>query len=441
MTSSPSAVAPASGIADWQSAAPWIRFGYRVCIYLIGGLFLWSALVSISGAVIATGTVMVESNTKTVQHLDGGIVSQISVRNGDRVKKGDVLLTLDSTATRASHAIAASRVNDLAIQEARLEAERDGRDTFVLPELADPADPSIAKLEAAQRELFAARRAARDGEISVLKERQTQTAKELDSLEAQLAARRKEREINGRELATVMPLFERGYVNQQRIGPLQREAARLDGEISRIAAELARTRAALSEAELRLKQSTKAFTETVVDELRKVKSLLAESNETLRAQADRLERTVVRAPRAGIVHALAVHTEGGVITPAGSILQIVPEDERLVVEAQVPPQEIDKVREGLPANVRFTAFSAHTTPRLEGTVARVSPALIVDRDGRSYFTAQIDIASGELAKLGRGHELRPGMPGEVHIETSSRSILSYILKPLADALSRTFREG
>ncbi len=431
---------PAAAPASWQSADPWIRFGYNVCVWLIGGLLLWSALVSIAGAVVATGTVIVESNTKTVQHLDGGIVSKILVRNGDRVAQGDVLVQLDATAVRSGHTVAAGRANDLAIQEARLEAERDGRDSFDRPALAGPADPAIAKTETAQRELFNARKSARDGERAVLTERLTQATNERAGLTSQLTARRKERDINARELASVMPLYEKGYVNQQRIGPLQREQARLEGEIGRIDAELSRMTAAITEADLRLKQSSKTFNETVVDELRKVKSALAEARETLAAQSDKLARSEIRAPRSGRVHAIAVHTEGGVITPASPIMQIVPEDEKLVVEAVVPPQEIDKVRTGQAAGVRFPAFNSHTTPRLEGKVARISPAQITDKDGRSHYTASIEISTAELAKIGSAHELRPGMPAEVHIETTSRSILSYFLKPLSDALARTFRE-
>ncbi len=429
---------PAS--AGWQSADPWIRFGYNVCVYLVGGLILWSALVSIHGAVVAAGSVTVESNYKTVQHLDGGIVSRILVRNGDRVGKGDILLTLDATAVRANHAIALGRAAELLVQRARIEAERDGRDTFQPPEVTGADDAALAKVIASQRQLFGARLAARNGERAVLAERLTQLDGDLAGFEHQLAARMKEREINGRELASVLPLFERGYVNQQRIGPLQREQARLDGEIGRIGADKAKLAAQRAEADLRLQQASKAFAETIADEQRKVEASLAEAEESLAALADKLARIEIRAPSAGRVHAMAVHTEGGVITPASPLMQIIPEDETLVVEAQLPPGDIDKVRVGLRAGVRFPAFNSHTTPRLEGTLARISPAEIVGRDGRSYFTATVEIAASEIAKIGDGHSLKPGMPAEVLIETSERSILSYFVKPLMDALARTFRE-
>ncbi|MBA4172751.1 MAG: HlyD family type I secretion periplasmic adaptor subunit [Hyphomicrobium sp.] len=433
--------APALARDNWQSTEPWVRFGFNVCIYMIGGLLVWSALVSIAGAVVAPGLVVVESNYKTVAHLDGGIVARILVRNGDRVAKGDVLVQLDATAVRANHTVATGRVNDLLVQNAMLEAERDNRQTFVLPSPLDSTDPAISKIAASQSQLFDARRAAREGERSVLVERVTQIENELRGLRFQETARKKEREINSRELASVLPLFEKGYVNQQRVGPLQREAARLEGEIGRIESDLAKMAAAMSEADLRLKQSTKAFTEGVVDELRKVQSGLAEALETQKSLADKLDRIDIRAPRAGIVHALTLHTEGGIVTPATPILQIVPEDEKLIVEAQLAPQDIDKVRTGQKAGVRFPAFNAHTTPRLEGNIVRISAAQITERDGRNHFTASVEIPALELNKIGTGQTLRPGMPAEVHIETVSRSILSYFLKPLSDALSRTFREG
>lgn len=425
----------------WQSTEPWVRYGTNVCLWMIGGLLVWSALVSISGAVVTAGTVTFESNYKTVQHLDGGIVSKILVRNGDRVAKGDVLVRLEAASVQANHTVALGRVNEFLIQVARLEAERDGKAGFELPASADATEPAMARIARAQTELFQARKAARDGERRVLVERVTQIDNELVGLKAQLNARKKERELNARELATVIPLFEKGYVNQQRIGPLQREAARLEGEIGRLEADIAKMNASWSEADLRLKQSAKALTEAVVDELRKVQAGLAEAEETRKSLADKLDRIEIRAPRSGRVHAIAIHTEGGVITPALPLMQIIPEDEALIVTAQLLPQDIDKVRVGQHAGVRFPAFNAHTTPRLEGTVARISPAEVTDKDGRSHFTATIEISAAELAKIGAGHQLRPGMPAEVHVETVSRSILSYFVKPLSDALARTFREG
>ena len=246
--------------------------------------------------------------------------------------------------------------------------------------------------------------------------------------------------LNATELASVKPLYDRGFVNQQRLIPVQRDSARLEGEVGRLASEMSKSKSAIAEAQLKIAQSDKDFTQAVVDELRKVQAGLAEVAEQRTTLEDKLRRIDVRAPRAGRIHALAVHTEGGVIAPGTPIMQIIPEGERLIVDAQLQPQDIDKVRKGQPAYIRFTAFDAKSTPRLEASVLNVSAAQITDSQNRSYFTAQVALAEGELAKLPNGRDLVPGMPAEVYIETGSRTILSYFIKPLGDAMARTFRE-
>lgn len=431
---------PAAG-EDWLDTDRWVRFGMRTVWALVLGLLLSATVLNISGAVVSNGTVTVESNYKTVQHLDGGIVSKILVKNGDRVAEGDVLVRLDDTAARANHAVVVGRVNDYRIQEARLVAERDGKPSFGLPAGIDGKDPAVAKIVASQQSLFEARRIAHAGEISMLKERVNQLLGEIKGLNAQLGSTRKQAEINSKELSTVLPLFEKGFVNQQRVAPLQREAARLEGEAGRIGADIAKAKAAVGEAELKLAQSEKEYLSQVVDELRKVQSALAEQEEQAKALSDKVVRSEIRAPCAGRVHALAAHTEGGVVTPASTILQVVPENERLIVEAQIPPQEVDKVRAKQLAHVRLSAFNSRTTPRLDGAVLLVSPAQITDNQGKSFFTVQVEIPASELKKIGEGHDLVPGMPAEVYIETKSRSLLSYFLKPLTDVMARTFKES
>jgi HlyD family secretion protein len=428
---------------DWHSTDPWIRAGYRTVVWLVGGLLVFSWLFSISGAVVATGTVTVESNYKTVQHLDGGIISKILVRNGDRVKEGDVLLRLEPTPTKAALAVTMSRLNDQLVQQARLEAERDRRETFTLPAVIESnrSDPAIDKIVTTQRALFEARKASRMGEQSVLKQRLDQLSEENSGLQAQLSSKLREFNLTAKELAAVQPLYDKGYANQQRLGGLQREHARLEGEVSRLKSDTARTQSAIAEAQLKMVQSEKEFTQSVVDELRKVQAAIAEIDETRKAQSDKVERIEIRAPRSGRVHALQAHTEGGVIEAAKPIAQIIPDGEKLLIEAQIPPQEIDKVRRDMTASVRFPAFDAKATPKLTGRVLQVSAAQLNDPQGRPYFTAQIEIPVAELRKIPSGHELVPGMPAEVYIETVTRSILSYFLKPLGDMSVRAMREN
>jgi HlyD family secretion protein len=434
--------AAGEAVSDWRTTEPWVSLGLRSVLYLVGGLLIWSVLFSISGAVVAPGTVTVEGNYKTVQHRDGGIVERIVVRNGERVVEGQLLMRLDATTARAELGVNTARLIDSLIQAARFEAERDGRDVLELPQALARVQvhEQTTRSMATQRALFDARRTARRGEQAVLAQRVDQLGNDLKSLKAQLASRRKETELNAREVANITPLYEKGLVSQLRMSPLQRETARLEGEVGRLEAEMARALNGIAEAELRLAQSDKDFLQGVVDELRKTQAATSELEETRKTLKDRLARIEVKAPYSGRVHGLAVHTEGGVVAAGATLMQIIPEDERLLVEAQLNPADIDKVREGLPAGVRFSAFDARRTPRLEGTVARVSPAQSIDPQGRSFFTAQIQLPASEIARLGKTHTLVPGMPAEIFIETSSRNLLSYFLKPLTDVLGRTFRE-
>lgn len=430
-------------ITDWRRTAPWIQIGNRVCVGLALALIVASTFLSVSGAVVAGGTVNVENNYKTVQHLDGGIVARINVRNGARVKEGDVLIRLDDTAARANLAIVTGRVNDFLIQQARLEAERDRADHIELPEAirSQLKDQEIAKIVASQQALFTARRTARLGERQVLTERVGQIESEVGSLQMQLKARTREHEINQEELKALEPLRESGLTTMQRVLPVRRESARIEGDMGRLTGDIAKARSAVAEAQLKVAQADKEYTQQIVDELRKVQASLAEQREQLATLQDKLARIDIRSPGTGRVHALAIHTDGGVVTPATAIMQIVPEGGRLIVEAQISPQDVDKVRKGLPCTVRFPAFNARITPKLEGAVFNVSAAQLADQQGKSYFLVQVEIGRGEIEKLGLGHDLLPGMPAEVYIETGSRSIMSYFLKPLTDAMARAFRES
>ncbi len=426
---------------DWTSTEIWVRFGNRTVFLLLGGSLVFMAAVSISGAVVASGSVGVEGNYQTVQHLDGGIVSKILVKNGERVTKGQTLIEMDPTQARANLTVVEGRVHELIIQEARLEAEITDAESFAIPANLDVNDPPIGKIIASQQALFKARRTSHLGQIAVLTQRLQQMKGEIAGNEAQSKAATRQGAIAATELASVAPLLERGYVNQQRVTTLQRESARFEGEIGRLAAERYKIDSALSETSLKVAQASKEHLSEVSEELRKVQSSLAEQSETQRALADKVGRALVKSPHSGRVHALAFHTEGGVVSPGGTILQIIPEGEKLIVDAQLQPVAIDKVHEGQRAMVRFPAFNAKSTPRLEGIVIKVSPAQITDQQGKTFFTAQIEVPAGEIARIGKGHELLPGMPAEVYIETGDRSMLSYILKPLEDAMFGAFRES
>ncbi len=433
------------GISEgWPSTEPWIAYG-KMVLGALGIVTLLFGFVSISGAVIASGTVTVESSTKTVQHLDGGIVQKIFVKNGDVVKVGDVLVKLDDTQLRANLGVSRGRTLDALTQQLRLEAERDSKPTFMLPAtlLQGQTDPQMLRMFEAQHTLFVARRTGRQGEQSVLKQRVEQLKNDLGGLEQSLEARQREFEFVARELKGVLPLYEKGFINQARLSPLQRDEARLRGEVGRFRTDVEKSLSAMQEATLKLAQSEKDFQSQVADELRKALSQFNEASENLTAIEDKLARAEIRAPRNGRVNGLAVSTEGGVIQAGSPILQVVPDDEKLIIEAKIQPQDVDKVRGGQAAVVKFPAFNAKTTPRLEGLVTTVSPATLKDQDqqNKPYYQVQIELTPEELAKLSREHKLIPGMPAEVYIETNSRSILSYIVKPIADLVSHLGRDG
>ncbi len=425
---------------DWHATEPWVRFGIRTVFYLCGGLLAASLLFSVSGAVVTGGTVAVEGEYKTVQHLEGGIVSKIVVRNGARVKEGDVLIKLEDTQARASMSATSARYSEFAIQEARLIAERERRDDFEAPPTLDLMTTENAKVWEAQRALFTARRTAYLGQQKVLVQRISQSESELAGIAGQLDARNKELGLNEIELSNVKPLFDKGFVNLQRIGPLERENVRIHGEVIGLKSQIAKLKSAKAEAEARLSQVDKEYTQQAAEELQKVQAGLAEQTEARKSIGDRLARLEIRAPASGLIHAMAVHTEGGVIPAGSTLLQIIPEDRKMLIEAKIAPGDIDKVRAGQPASVRFSSFDSHVTPRLDGVVRSVSAAEIADKDGKTFFVTQVEVPPAELMKLQTGHRLVPGMPAEVYLETQSRSILSYFLKPLTDMLANTFRE-
>jgi HlyD family secretion protein len=429
-------------VGQWQASDPWVTLGLRAAIFMFGGVVFFAMIVSITGAVLAPGTVTVEGNYKTIQHLDGGIVAKIHVKNGDLVKRGDVLVRLEDTSAQANSAIIMGRVRDLMIQQARLVAERDRQPAFAVPEAVRPfaEDPQIKDILATQKSLFDARRASHQGELSVLRQRLEQVQAEVSGQEMELRSRRRQLQLASKELADVEPLFAKGFANQQRLGGLQREVARYEGDVGRLVADISRSKGAIAEAELKIAQSEKELTQSVVDDLRKVQAQLSEAEEQRKTLSDKLARIEIRAPESGRVHALAAHTEGGVIQAGTQIMQIVPDGGRLVIEAQVQPQDIDKVRQGLSAAIRFPAFDARSTPRLAGKVQNVSAAELTSQQGRTYFTARIEIPPTELSRIGSMNRLVPGMPAEVYIETGARSILSYFMKPLVDAMARTFRD-
>lgn len=421
---------------------PQITLGVAALILLAGGVGGWAATVQLAGAVIAQGTVVVASNVKTVQHATGGIVGDIRVRDGDLVEAGDLLLSLDDTITRANLAIITNQTTELEVRKARLAAERDGRPSVDMPSgvLARSTEAGIAEMIVSESALFESRRLARNGQKAQLKERVAQLKEEIGGLLGQQTSKSREIELVEKELQGLYELQGKSLVPSIRITSLQRDATRIDGERAQLVAGAAQAKGKITEIELQIIQLDQDLRTEVMKELRDIQAKQAELNERRVAAEDQLRRIEVRSPQAGIVHQMSVHTVGGVITPSEPVMLIVPKGDALVIEAKIAPQDIDQVHLGQGAIVRFPAFSQRTTPEFAGEVQRVAADLTRDqRSNQAYFVTRITLPDDELRRMGT-LKLVSGMPAEVHIRTSERTPLSYLMKPLSDQFARAFRE-
>jgi membrane fusion protein, type I secretion system len=413
-----------------------------VMVLLAGGLGGWAMTTELSGAVVTSGLLVVDSNVKKVQHPTGGVVGELRVRDGDRVKAGDVVVRLDETVTRANLAIVVKSLDELAARQARLEAERDSDDTIDFPALLTSrvANPDVARIMAGEEKLFELRKVARRGQKAQLRERVGQLQEEIQGLTGQAAAKKNEVELIGRELDGVRYLWKKNLIPISRLTALEREAVRLEGERGHLIASIAQAKGKTTETELQIIQIDQELRSEVAKELREIQAKTAELVERKVAAEDQLMRVELRAPQDGIVHQLAVHTVGGVITASEPLMLIVPEADELTVEARLPPQNIDQVAIGRLATLRFSAFNQATTPEINGIVNRVSADVIQDQKANTaYYTVRIGISMAEAARL-NGLKLIPGMPVDAFIRTGDRTVMSYLVKPLQDQVQKAFRE-
>jgi HlyD family secretion protein len=416
--------------------------GCVIALMLTVGVGGWATTTELSGAVIAPGSVVVDSNVKKVQHLTGGIVGELLVRDGQRVRAGEVVLRLDETITRVNLAIVTKGLDEMTARQARLAAERDQAEQVAFPAalLARANEPDVAAAIQSERKLFELRRSARAGQKSQLRERIAQFDEEVRGFTALEAAKAEEIELIQRELEGVRELWNKNLVQINRLMSLERDAARLKGERAQSIAATAQSRGKIGEIELQIIQLDQDLSSEVARELRDVDARIGEFSERRVAAEDQLKRVEVRAPQDGVVHQLAVHTVGGVVSASDPIMLIVPEADALSVEAKVLPQDIDQLRLGQSAGLRFSAFNQRTTPEISGTISRVSADVSTDqRSGQSFYTVRIALPVEETARLGNV-KLVPGMPVEAFVKTYDRTVLSYFLKPLEDQVMRAFRE-
>lgn len=411
---------------------------------LVGGVGGWAANAELAGAVVTSGTLVVNSHSKKVQHPTGGVVGDLLVREGDRVEAGQILLTLDETATRANLRVVEASLFEARLRLARLRAERDGRDAFALSPALDTSgvgSGELAQMLDGERILMQLRREAREGAKAQLAERVSQLLQEITGLEGQVAAITGQIALIADELEGLHELHRKNLVPITRITTLARDRSALEGDRSRLVAAIAQTRGRITEINLQTIQIDQDMRSNVAGDIQATEARIAELTERKIAAQDQLRRVAVRAPGDGIVHQVAVHTVGGVIGAGDTLMSIVPDQDHLVVEARIAPRDIERVHVSQEALMRFTAFDQRTTPQVSGRVTRVSPDLSTDpRTGASHFVIRLEIDENEARKLGETR-LLPGMPVEIFMKTGARTALSYFSKPLTDHLLRAFREN
>lgn len=409
---------------------PIVAGGIAVAVFVVGFL-VWASLFSISGGVPAPGVIIVESNRKTVQHLDGGVVRQILVRDGDRVQKGQVLFRMDDTQARAQVDVLSVQYDSMVAQRARLEAQLADRPSIVFPaELMSRAgDPRVAGLMRDQQTLFEAGRAVYQSQVGVLGQRVQQLESRITGLNSQVTSVDQQETLVKDELSGVNSLYERGFAPKSRVLALQGRQAALVGEKGARQADIASAGQAIGESRLQLAQVREQRATEAAETLRQVQVQIGDVLPRLRAAQAVLERTVVRAPSEGAVIGLTQFTEGGVARPGERMLDIVPANANLVARVSIRPDHIDEVRVGMKAKITLQAYSSRKVPPIDGHVVELSADRITNDKGESFFTANLAADSASLKKLGPEVKLSPGMPVTAMVVTGERTVMDYLLAP------------
>lgn len=433
----------APDVANRWGVRPFLMLGYVTLFLLVAGLGGWGAMARISGAIIAPGSLEVEGNRQVVQHPIGGVIAAINARDGDNVQAGDILVELEGEAKLSELEIVEGQWFEVLARKSRLSAERDVSDTIeFVPELIAAAaeDPEVAVLMEAQQQQFDARRKVQAEEEAGLVERKTQISNQIEGLEALYDATEDQIALLTREIESQETLLAQGLTQLTRVLTPQRELARLKGSYAQVAAAISENRAKIAEIEIERIRLTSKTRETAIAELRDLEFREIELRERRLALKDEIAKLQLRAPVGGVIYGSTADTIRGVIRPAEPVLYIVPNEANLVIRAQVPTMNVDKVHLGQEATLRFSAFDMRTTPEVPGHVTKVSADALEDPQTRMrYYLVDIAIDPGAEDKLGHV-TLVPGMPVEAFIRTEDRSALTYFVKPLSDYFVQAFRE-
>lgn len=429
---------------QWSARRP-LFVGFFALLLLVGGFGTWAVKSTLAGAVIATGRIEVDRNRQIVQHIDGGIVSEILVDEGDTVQLGAPLIKLDASELKSQLAVTEGQLFEVMARRGRLEAERDSADDVIFDPLlieASGENEDVIDFIQGQRRLFNARKDSVAREIEQLEKRRNQIDDQIIGVQAQQQSMRVQLELIGQELVNQQSLLQRGLAQAGTVLNLQRTQADLEGRLGELIASEAQARGRITELDIEILKLGTQQREEAITRLRDLRFQEVELVENRRSLLERLERLDITAPVSGIVYGLEVHTPRSVIRPAEPVLYLVPQDRPLVIAAQVVPTDVDQIYVGQTVTLRFSALDQRETPELFGTVTQVSADAFEDETSRvSYYRAEIRLNEGEQERLPATAVLIPGMPVESYIRTQDRSPLTYLVEPFANYFVRAFRES
>lgn len=428
-------------LADLPTSDRKVRRLGVVIVSVTFGLFgTWASFAPLDGAAYAPGVVTVQTYRKTVQHLEGGIVKEVLAHDGDIVKRGDPLIILDDAQLRFEYEMTRSQLVAAKAMEARLIAERDTLSAIGFGDVVDPTSSRGMEARQSETQVFNARQGSRLGQIAVLRERIGQLQQQVKGLESMIDAKMHLEKSYSAEIDELTDLLKQGFVDKQRLLEQERKLGMLRSEVADHRSTINRTRLQINETQLQILQIDKDFNADVVKQLAEVQTKIYDLQEKTSALEDRLSRIVIRAPDAGMVIGMTVHTIGGVVRPATPLLDIVPSISELIIEAQVTTLDIDRIAIGKRADIRFSAFNSATTPVIEGEVTGVSAdRLTNEKTGAAYYLARVRVTENGVRTLGE-RKLLPGMPADVLIITGQRTLLQYLMQPARNALSQSMIE-
>ena len=426
-------------ISDWRGIAV---AGYAVIILTFGVVGVWAAVAKLDKAVVAQGFVAVETNRKSVQHFEGGMVREIFIKEGDHVTKGEVLFSLKKVQAQANNDLVKNQLDSGLALEARLLAERDQKENITWPEefSGRSAEPLLARIMTDQIHQFQERHTSLEGQVSVLELRIEQLTMGIKGIAIEKDSTEKQVGYINDELVNLRDLGKKQLVPMTRVYAMERERTRLEGVIGHSIADTAKAQSSIGEIKIQIQQLRQKFQEDIASSLLDVRQKIADARERVTVAGDVLNRVEIVAPLDGTVQNLKVFTVGQVLRPAETLLEIVPDEEPLVVNAQFSPNDIDTVYGGQQAEIRFPAFHARDIPLMMGRIELISHDRLMDEQTRQfYFLGVIALGRSDIPEEYRSR-IRPGMPAEVIVASGERTVLSYIISPLSESFRKSFRE-